>query len=307
MATLLGRPLVRLLVVSGCALLATAGVPRPAAAQDPTTSDRSRAAEADDRPQPARLRIHGVILAAGAGALIASGALQSRLAPAACRWCDVHADGTDALNGLDRRVRDWWRWNHAGTADTTSSVLALGVIPAAAIGLDYWAARADGHGPDAKIDALVIAEAAVLAANATQALKYLTARQRPYAHARALGQPTDVPSGSGDNLSFSSDHTATAFALAVSAARVATLRRYGRARWLWRIGLPAAAAVGYLRIAADQHHLTDVLAGAGVGTALGVVVPHLVFSDRAPPARSRTRLSVQPLWFGPFAGVRCTW
>ena len=45
-----------------------------------------------------------------------------------------------------------------------------------------------------------------------------------------------------------------------------------------------AAGVGYLRIASDTHYLTDVLAGAAVGTAFGVLVPSLRFSREREPA-----------------------
>ena len=34
-------------------------------------------------------------------------------------------------------------------------------------------------------------------------------------------------------------------------------------------------ATGYLRIASDRHYFTDVMAGAVVGTAVGVGVPFL--------------------------------
>jgi membrane-associated phospholipid phosphatase len=36
------------------------------------------------------------------------------------------------------------------------------------------------------------------------------------------------------------------------------------------------AATGYLRIAADRHYATDVLAGAAVGTGVGLGWPLLV-------------------------------
>ncbi len=41
------------------------------------------------------------------------------------------------------------------------------------------------------------------------------------------------------------------------------------------MGLAASAATGYLRVAGDKHWATDVLAGAGWGSAVGVGVPLL--------------------------------
>jgi membrane-associated phospholipid phosphatase len=52
-----------------------------------------------------------------------------------------------------------------------------------------------------------------------------------------------------------------------------TLRGDEAAPWVWAIGLTLATGVGYLRVGADAHWLTDVLAGAAVGTAIGVAVP----------------------------------
>jgi len=253
------------------------------------------------------LKSHAIVFGAGAATLAALRALQPRLAPASCRWCDVYPDGSDALNGLDRAARERLRWQRPNAASTISDVVAYGITPAVVLGLDYWAARESGRSDAFKVDALVIGEAAVLASNATQALKYLTARQRPYAHARALGQPAGVNSSSSDNFSFSSGHTAMAFAMAVSAARVMTLRRYSHAGWAWGLGLSAAAAVGYFRVAADRHYLTDVLAAAGIGTAMGLIVPRLALSRRPAGADRGTGMALAPYVSGPSVGITWTW
>jgi membrane-associated phospholipid phosphatase len=302
-----------------CVLLAALclGDPAAALAQEPgSAGGAAPAGQADcpatvavgqDAPQPANLRAHAVILAVGTATVATVGALQSRLAPSSCRWCDLNPDGTDGLNGLDRAARDALRWQHTSTPETISNVLAYAVAPAAAVGLDAWAAHSDGRGGDFKVDALVMGEAVVLAANAAELLKFATARQRPFAHARALGQPSDVPSGSSDNLSFPSGHTTFAFAVTVSAARVASTRRYRHAAWVWGVGLPTAAAVGYFRIAADRHYLTDVLASAGVGTAMGLIVPRLVFTGRTAGSGASARMTVQPVISRSLLGVSCTW
>jgi membrane-associated phospholipid phosphatase len=57
------------------------------------------------------------------------------------------------------------------------------------------------------------------------------------------------PDGS-DRMSFFSGHTATAMA---------------SAGWRLEVGVPIAVGAGYLRMAADKHYLTDVLAGAAAG------------------------------------------
>jgi len=65
-------------------------------------------------------------------------------------------------------------------------------------------------------------------------------------------------------------------------------RHYG-----WKAGLPAyglAAAMGYSRIVRDKHYLSDVVAGAALGSLVGLTV---------------TRVNSRPLAPGP--GVRATW
>ena len=72
------------------------------------------------------------------------------------------------------------------------------------------------------------------------------------------------PDGS-DHKSFPSGHTSSSFAAA------ATLhKRYG-----WEIGLPAhavAAFVGVARVKADKHFVHDVIAGAVIGEAAGMLL-----------------------------------
>jgi membrane-associated phospholipid phosphatase len=46
------------------------------------------------------------------------------------------------------------------------------------------------------------------------------------------------------------------------------------------VAFAGAGFIGYLRIAAEQHYLTDVLAGAAVGTAIGWAVPHFFHPAR---------------------------
>jgi membrane-associated phospholipid phosphatase len=150
---------------------------------------------------------------------------------------------------------------------------------------------------------LLVLESAALTMAATQATKYLLRRERPWAHAK------DPPEGErlgsrGSVLSFASGHASLAFAFAVSTGSLASLRGDSGKEWVWATGLTFAAATSYLRIAADRHYFTDVLAGAAIGTTLGWVVPRLV--DRrpeptdTPKARTReTRVALFQLVVGP--------
>lgn len=78
--------------------------------------------------------------------------------------------------------------------------------------------------------------------------------------------PEQRPDGSGDD-SFPSGHTAVAFAAATS-----ILDRRGLAE-----GIPAlalASFVGVARVKADKHHWYDVVVGAAVGSASGLLLTH---------------------------------
>jgi membrane-associated phospholipid phosphatase len=90
-------------------------------------------------------------------------------------------------------------------------------------------------------------EAQVLTQTVVQALKFSVQRPRP---------------DGSDRLSFPSGHTASSFATA------SVLERH----FGWKAGVPAyafASYVGAARMAADKHHLSDVLVGAGVGIVAG--------------------------------------
>ena len=50
------------------------------------------------------------------------------------------------------------------------------------------------------------------------------------------------------------------------------------------MGFTLAAGVGYLRIAADQHYLTDILVGAAVGGLMGWAIPRIFHSPSPAPS-----------------------
>ena len=73
-----------------------------------------------------------------------------------------------------------------------------------------------------------------------------------------------------DELSFPSGHTATAFTNAS-----VLFHEYKEANiWYASSGYLFAAATGFLRIANNKHYTSDVLAGAGIGTAVGLAVSY---------------------------------
>ena len=206
------------------------------------------------------------LLGIGTVTWMVSEALKPELAPAECRLCGVH--------GPDAWVQPRVRWGNVEPAHRASDVMLMGVVPAAAYGGALALALGHGTRRTALVDVVILTEALVLTANLTQLTKLLVGRERPFVHTQRA-ERRDFVAGSDDHLSFFSGHTSSTFTLAVAAATTATLRGYREAPFVWAAGLPLAALTGYLRMAADRHYLTDVLTGALVGSAVGVLVPWL--------------------------------
>lgn len=247
----------------------------------------SRASSAAPEPIRHDLRVDGAVAGAAAAGWIGSELAKRWLAPSSCRICET--------NGLDSGARDLLVWGYDGVARRTSDVLAFAVVPGAVAAHQLLAARAAGDTDEGWVDLLVVAEATALAADAVQLLKYSVGRQRPfvrYGNWRDANRKPDAD----DNVSFPSGHTALAFSLATAAGTVSSLRGYRSAPWVWGVGLGAAATIGYLRIAGDKHYLTDVLAGAAIGTAVGITVPRAFHGREKREAGSAAVLPI-PLGF----------
>lgn len=77
----------------------------------------------------------------------------------------------------------------------------------------------------------------------------------------------------GDNLSFPSGHTTTAFAFASVVA--------AEHEWYWGVGSYAIGVfVGASRMNDNAHYLHDVLAGATIGTAFGIGLSQLYGTEK---------------------------
>jgi membrane-associated phospholipid phosphatase len=230
------------------------------------------------------------VTAGGAAIWMTSELLKPELAPARCRWCSV--------DRFDANAREVLLWRDTSAADTMSNVAGFAVVPLAAFGLNALAAAHDGGLGQVGEDSVLIAEAWVASACVTQLTKMLVGRERPFVHALPADEKALTAQPSDNNLSFFSGHSSEAFALAAAAGTIGTMRGYRWAPLVWTVGGLGAATTGYLRVAADKHWLTDVLAGAVVGGAIGFAVPFFFhpIEDRARPPVSdalfATRLPV---------------
>lgn len=184
-------------------------------------------------------------------------------------------------NGVDQGARTVFRLESPEairSARVASDQLVSLVLPAGALLASGLPALRDGQPRELLEDAIVITQAALVAADLNALAKQTMGRSRP-----------DGTPGDATGRSFYSSHTSRAFALAVASATVATIRGRRSARWLWIGGLALATGVGYLRVASDSHWLTDVAAGAAAGSAVGFSIPWFLHRGR----RLR-RLSVGP-------------
>ncbi|AUX34080.1 MULTISPECIES: phosphatase PAP2 family protein [Sorangium] len=266
------------------------------------------AAAAEPPPELAyRAEIDLPIAVVGGAAWVASELAKKGLAPEPCRWC--------AANALDTSVRDAlvWRGN-PNTAHDLSNVTVLAVAPVAALGLTALAAWYDGRSENIAADLVIVTEATVVAMGLNQVTKYIVGRERPYSHfdnpdVLRPGEGLSGPLPNDDHLSFFSGHATATFALAAASGTVASMRGYRAAPWVWANGVALAALSGYLRIAGDRHYFTDVLTGAVLGSATGVLIPVLFHGPRrgiSGPDTHGFRISLAPARGGVGAGVAGT-
>jgi membrane-associated phospholipid phosphatase len=267
------------------ATLAFAGTPLPPQALPTAPHPAASVPSSQQRGgQPLRFCwTRDAALTAGAAALLLSSEslFKDALAPSTCRWCDRNARGEDTLNAVDR-----WAERFAGDpasqkrASAWSDVVAMGMLPVGVLGTGYLVGRGSGSDVLAQ-DALMVAQAVLISSSVNQVVKFAAGRERPFVRVLPEEERARTGDPSDNNMSFYSGHTSLAFALAASAGTVAQLRGYKHSGWVWAVGMPLAASVPVLRMAAGKHYLSDVAVGAVLGTAFGVGVPLLLHPRRS--------------------------
>jgi undecaprenyl-diphosphatase len=183
----------------------------------------------------------------------------------------------DQINSFDRPFR--FPYNHGvdmcGTL-LSVSCLMLPVIPAIGFRKNFSALGTY---------VLMYSEAFLLTHGVKNILKQRVYRQRPgmYTSGSEMDDPYD---------SFPSGHTAYAFMgatfLAVALAEEVPDRSWRKP--LVYSGYAVAAIVAGLRVASGEHFLSDVLAGAAIGSFFGWLVPYV----HQNPVKDQT-VAVQPM------------
>jgi membrane-associated phospholipid phosphatase len=193
--------------------------------------------------------------------------------PERCGWCST--------NAFDERARTALRASDPKIPSKASDAFAYAVIPAGALAALMTPAILEKKHDWIWQDAWIAANSAILTLGVAEGIKKISARQRPAFHYGVQSKTAAAEKPWDENLSFFSGHTAVAFSVASSASTIAFLRGYKSAPYIAAFGGAAALTVGLLRISADMHWCSDVLAGAAAGTLIGAALP-LLFHGRIP-------------------------
>ena len=132
---------------------------------------------------------------------------------------------------------------HLHASSFTAGNLAGGAVVQGGLAAGTWALGKLSRSPTLTAVGADLIDAQLVTQTVVLGLKYSVQRTRP---------------DGSNNLSFPSGHTASTVATAT-----VLQRHFG-----WKVGAPAyaiAAYVGAARLAADKHHVSDVLMGAGIG------------------------------------------
>ncbi len=125
-------------------------------------------------------------------------------------------------------------------------------------------------------------------------IKYLMPRNRPYTYTALLPA---AGSGAADwNRSFPSGHTAMAFA-AATCGLVIFDEYFPSSPYFWPFAIGSYALAGCTaasRVLSGMHFLTDVVAGALIGTACGFFIPFIHIDAEEKPGSNAVSLLVYP-------------
>jgi hypothetical protein len=170
--------------------------------------------------------------------------------------------GVGAAALLDRTVQDAERRDHSRLSDRIANGFEpLGSTGALGVLGSFYLVGLVGDDPRARSVAEDGLVASVIAGVViTPALKLAVGRARP-----REASTTFVFNGGG---SFPSGHTTQAFAVA------SVIATHYDAIWVKGVAYGAAALVGFARIHHQAHFLSDVTAGALIGTVVGRAVVH---------------------------------
>lgn len=190
---------------------------------------------------------------------------------------EIDALQGDTVNFLDRPATDRW----APGADRGSDYLVTGQL-IAPLSLPF---TENGSDQPARLSVMYL-ETMALNSGLTYLLKNTFNRARPFVYNRDSSIPDELKISRTARKSFPSGHTANAFASMVFLATVyeQVNPQSSLKSTVWAGCLASATLTGVLRVSSGRHFVTDVLAGAVLGSLVGYVVPKLHEMDDASKA-----------------------
>lgn len=160
--------------------------------------------------------------------------------------------------------------------------------------------------------ALIDLQTVSFAAGVNGVITGLVGRQRPYPRVDCtqggIRSETNDCLGPDRYQSFFSGHTTLAFTLAsLTCVHHINLPLYGGGAVEaipCAMAMATASGVGLLRMAGDQHYLSDVLTGAAFGTAVGFALPYLFYyaHSKENPNATLKAMGFESFSIGPSAG-----
>ena len=186
------------------------------------------------------------------------------------------------LYAYDSDIQVWSQKNRNDTTDRIAKIFTPfgnGLYTVPALGLFY----AYGYAADdskARKTALLGIESFIVSSAFTGVLKFATHRYRPSDGGRY--DQWDGPSFSGSNLSFPSEHTSSAFAIATVLAN-----EYNDNIFVGALSYSVATMVALSRINDNEHWASDVFFGAAIGyftakTITALHKPCLLYTSPSP-------------------------
>jgi len=185
--------------------------------------------------------------------------------------------GSMVLVQYDARITAWkgltpFR-NSPGTGRVLDAAAFIGGPGSVGIEAAMWGAGRVWKNKNLATDGETAFEAAALSGVATYLVKGLAGRARPYldstrANNFSFGRGIST---SEDYQSFSSEHTAAAFAFATAMTARLSARHSPSVKWAAPVMYGIATLTGVARVYRHDHWASDCLFGAAIGTVSGLV------------------------------------
>jgi len=164
--------------------------------------------------------------------------------------------------------------SYNGSLASASNYLLVAGMATLPFLLDSW------NRNEAATLGVMYVEALSITWGAKESLKAIFTKNRPYT--AFSNTPADLLASADRYYSFPSGHTSIAFTTAGFATAVfAASDASPLMKYLYGgVNFSLASGVAFLRVASGEHYLVDILTGALLGTASGVLIPYLHYNGK---------------------------